>query len=485
MKSYKTINDKWLIDMFKEPDKVGNSAGAYNYVPLVFRASRLRANAISKVPIRLFSKDDEKKEMPWPFQTDSKRFMWITEMSVCINGAAYWTPVKRGNVIIDYEYLNPYDMTVKVDKTEKDGYKVEFTQTSTGDKWINVPRRGIYELLYFHEFNLQSPWLPGTSMAHNALGDVQLIQYLQRFASHFFENGAQPTAIVSMENASDDEIKRVENWFKIKATGIGNAFRAIGVRAGSMVVKFLTPPLKDLVIPELHEQARRNTALSFEIPITMLEDAANFATAVSGREGYYEDTVIPRSGQFMGDLNEQLFSKFKQVAVQDFYELSMFQQDESQRAAVASSYYAITSDKVLAFELAGVELSDEQLARLEKIDEPEPETKPEDKPTDQTENKPDEQPEDDAIFTEDDLKRWKKKAIERVKKGKPASFEFESEHITAKDRERIEAGLKNALTIGDVVAVFEVPQDEAGISEKLEKLINGLYLLTEGANEPV
>ena len=484
MKSYKTINDKWILDIFKEPDKVGNSEGVYNYVPLVFRASRLRANAISKVPIRIFSKDESKNEMDWPYQTDSKRFMWITEMSVCINGAAYWTPVNRGNVIIDYEYLNPYDMTVKVDKTAKDGYAIYFSQTSTGEKWINVPRRGIYELLYFHEFNLQSPWLPGTSMASNALGDVQLIQYLQRFASHFFENGAQPTAIVSMDNVSDDEVKRVEGWFKRKITGIGNAFNTLGVRS-PFDVKFITPPLKDLVIPELHEQARRNTALSFEIPITMLEDAANFATAISGREGYYEDTVIPRSGQFMGDLNEQLFSKLNQVAVQDFYELSMFQEDESQRANVASSYYAITGDKVLAFELAGVELSVEQLARLEKIEEPEPEPKPENKPVEQTENKPDEQPEDEIDQADEDMKRWKKVAINRVKKGKFALCEFESEHITAKDRERIEYGLKQALTIGDVVAVFEVPTDPTGISEKLEKLINGLYLLTEGANEPV
>ena len=79
MKAYKTINDQWLRDMFKEPDKVSNSQSAYDFVPLVFRASRLRANAISKVPIRIYDKYDDKKEMKWEFQTTSKRFMWITD----------------------------------------------------------------------------------------------------------------------------------------------------------------------------------------------------------------------------------------------------------------------------------------------------------------------------------------------------------------------------------------------------------------------
>jgi len=446
MKAYKTINDQWLRDMFKEPDKVSNSQSAYDFVPLVFRASRLRANAISKVPIRIYDKYDDKKEIKWEFQTDSKRFMWITEMSMCIAGAAYWTPVMRGSKVIDYEYLNPYDMHVKVEKTESDGYAIRFHQTSTGEKWVNIPRRGIYELLYFHEFNLQSPYLPGPSMAQNALGDVQLIQYLQRFASHFFENGAQPVTLLAMENVGDDERKRVENWFKRAATGIGNAFAVLGVRAGLITPTILTPPIKDLVIPELHEQARRNTALSFEVPITMLEDAANFATAKSHHVEFYEDTTIPRSGQLMGDLNEQLFSKTNMVAVQDFNELAMFQEDETKRADVATKYYTITNDMQLSFELAGVELSAEQLARLQKDAVQEQETTTTDKQDEKQDGK------DDPM--QEDLKRWQRKATKRLKDGKGAVCEFESEHIPESIKGAILGALEAVQSVRDIADIF-------------------------------
>jgi hypothetical protein len=283
-------------------------------------------------------------------------------------------------------------------------------------------------------------------MAQNALGDVQLIQYLQRFASHFFENGAQPVTLLAMENVGDDERKRVENWFKRAATGIGNAFAVLGVRAGLITPTILTPPIKDLVIPELHEQARRNTALSFEVPITMLEDAANFATAKSHHVEFYEDTTIPRSGQLMGDLNEQLFSKTNMVAVQDFNELAMFQEDETKRADVATKYYTITNDMQLSFELAGVELSAEQLARLQKDAVQEKETPSTDKQDEKQDDK------DDPM--QEDLKRWQRKATKRLKDGKGAVCEFESEHIPESIKGAILGALEAVQSVRDIADIF-------------------------------
>lgn len=476
-------NAAWWEDIIgKEPNEVKTVTSAYSYVPLVYRAVNLRANAVSS-PEFVVTKKDGNDKVEWPFETYAQDMIWRIEASLCLAGFSCWTPVKQGQQTIDWEELNPFDIEIKVEKSNIDGTVILFKQKSTGETWINKPRRNYYEMFYISEYNPQSMYLPGKSKADVVLGDAGLLQYLQVFSSKFFEGGAINVTLLGMENVSDDEIKRTENFFKRAATGIGNAFRILGVRAGAIQPTSLTQPIKDLVIPELHKQARQNVAVGFEIPHNMLEDADSLASGVEQHQGFYEDTIKPRGRKIVNEINKQMLDRAGIVGYQDFNKLSIFQEDEAERAASLSNHYAVTGDILLSYELAGYELTDEQKARLEKLTETEPEVQQE--PETQTENKPDEQEEDEQDQTDEDMKRWKKKAIERVKKGKPALCEFDSEHITAKDRERIEHGLKQALTVSDVVAVFEVPQDEAGIAEKLEKLINGLYLLTEGTNEPV
>lgn len=477
------INMRWLEQWVNgEPDAVKTTTAAYAYVPLVYRAVRLRAGAVSKAEVVL-TRGDDTEPIDWMYETDPQDMLWHIEANLCLAGMSCWTPVKRGAQVVDWEELNPFDIEVRTEKTAKDGTVIYFKQKSTGEQWVNAPRRNQYEMLYIPEYNPQNPLLPGQSMAAVSLGDSGLLQYLQIFASKFFEGGAMPVTLLAIDQASDAEIKRVEGFFKRSASGIKNAFKILGVRAGAIQPTMLTQPIKDLAIPELHQQARHNMAVGFEIPQTMLEDAANFATAIEHHQGFYEDTVMPRSRMITNAMTRQMFKGYIKVT-QNFNKLSMFQVDEEMRARVVSSYYAVTGDKVMAFELAGVELSDDQLAKLEdKQDEKD------ERVDEMTANLTGDKPEEDKPEEEDpaneDMKRWKRKALKRLKDGKPAYCEFASEYIPAELSEQIKAGLQNAVTIDDVIAVFEVPKVEEGIEVKLDKLIDTLYQLTGGVNEPV
>ena len=65
---------------------------------------------------------------------------------------------------------------------------------------------------------------------------------------------------------------------------------------GKVTPQTLTPPPKDLEMKELNNQARHNVAMAFGIPQTMLEDAANYATAGEHRLSFWQDTVRPAGG---------------------------------------------------------------------------------------------------------------------------------------------------------------------------------------------
>ncbi len=72
--------------------------------------------------------------------------------------------------------------------------------------------------------------------------------------------------------------------------------------------------------------------MAFGIPQTLLEDAANYATAAEHRRSFYQETVLPRAAWLEGILNEQLFYplglrfRFRPDL------LEIFQQDEMAKA---------------------------------------------------------------------------------------------------------------------------------------------------------
>jgi hypothetical protein len=124
----------------------------------------------------------------------------------------------------------------------------------------------------------------------------------------------------------------------------------------------------------------------------------------------------------------------------------MFQEDETKRADVATKYYTITNDMQLSFELAGVELSAEQLARLQKDAVQEKETPSTDKQDEKQDDK------DDPM--QEDLKRWQRKATKRLKDGKGAVCEFESEHIPESIKGAILGALEAVQSVRDIADIF-------------------------------
>jgi HK97 family phage portal protein len=448
----------WARDLQESPDRVSSTSEAYAYVPLIFRALRLRCDAVASVPERI-TKGEQPAEWPWK-ETPLPELLWRTEASLLLTGAAYWLKLRNRVKVLGIQWLNPLTMSVHTEAVDEvvrgirtTRRRIYFEQSAGGEE----PRRfEADEIVYFREFNPANDVGPGVSAVQVALTDAQLMRYMSRFAARFFEGGAMPVTMVGVENAqlSPSERERVEGFFKRSITSISNAFKVLVLSAG-IKPAVLTPPLNTLAMPELSDASRRNIASAFGIPQTMLEDAANYATAREHRLSFWQDTVRPREVIIEGGINRQLLEPLGYHLELAWNEMDVFQADEAERAESLQRLVTAGFPLDLAAEVLGMELTDEQWERLrDEVERKNDEARRVLAEADPANSVGQNQANADADVSAE-MRRWERKALRRIKDGKPAVCEFESEVIPDSLAAVISEGLSAASTPDEVKAVFD------------------------------
>lgn len=478
------ISDDELERYTTKKHKVTGAISTYRLVPYVYRAVRIRCNALSSVPVRIENKDS-REEVEWPFEDviSPSEFLWKTEASLVIYGAAFWLKNKMGTKIVGLQYLNPSTMKVEADV---DGKNLKFTQQIGERLWGPWSED---DIIYIAEYDPTQDVQPGVSPLQVALANAGLEHYMATFASLFFEHGAMPVTLLSTERpVSKEERDRTERKLIGAIAGLANAFRVRILRGGGMTQPItLTPDLDNLALKDLDEQARRKIMSALEVPITMLEDAANYATAGEHRMSFYQDTVRPRGNQIENSLNRQLFYPLNMRMTICFDELDIFQQDEASRA---ESLAKLVESKVpldLAMEILGYDLTEDQWDRIKEVIERAEELtesllgQPASPGNPPPGGQPSGQPETNQVIetagvskakdrianwprpnqgTLEEAKRelanWQKKSLDALAKGKGAGVIWRSEYLPQEIAGNIHIGLTGALTEEDVRNVFDV-----------------------------
>lgn len=433
--TYKTItNVPGWVEMLTSDGVPDSVATLYKRVPILFRAVQLRCDAISSVPIALMKGEEE--EVAWPYPTKLGELLWRWEASLLLSGAAFGEIItNKSGYRKDVNYRNPFDMSVKYDKGV-----INFKQNSSGASWNNDLRSGKYEMVYLAEYDTVQDLLPGVGSAMASTVDAKLLYAISKFPEMYFEGGAMPVTLLGVDTNDRNEIERVQNWFKRSATAVKNAFRVMGIRAGSLTATTLTPPLKDLAFPELNDIAKDNIAMAFGIKQTLLDsEAANYATAQEDRLAFYEDTIKPRARKFEDALNTQLLARDGLRLEFRFNEMDLFQEDENDRADLLNKLTAAGLPIEVALELAGYKLTDEQAARLESHQEQ----------LDQRGERP--ATVDPQV---DELRKWQKMAEKRIKEGK-AIREFETTVIEPSLHGAITGALETVKSVEEVKHLFD------------------------------
>lgn len=455
LKSGVVINDAWLTQLSEgaqaQASRVTTPAEAYARVPLVFKALRLRANALVRVPRKWFVNGKEVEAWPYEDILPFKRALWQTEAGRLWSGAGYWLRLRnRYRYDKGMQVLNPSTMKVNY----ADGV-FSFTQNIPGQSartWSDD------EIYYWREWHPTDEINPGISAAAVGLGNAQIMHYLSRFASAFFESGAMPILALGLpDTASPTEVERVENWFKKVASGVRNAWRAIGVK-GEIKPTVITPSFKDMALPDVRNQGIESVADAFEIPETILRgNSASYATATQDWYNFITTTIAPRASEYEDGVNEFLAEQRSTQGVTVKFlpdELPEMQEDEEERAGAFSQYVNAGVPMGIAMNMLGGKIAEEDQAAWDELCRMELERKknPPEPPVMVADDEDEESDVAEELRTE--LRRWHRRTRNDYRRGKAVTKTFLSDSIPDDVRARIMQGLESVKSEADIAELF-------------------------------
>jgi HK97 family phage portal protein len=432
------------VDALKNGEALTSTIDGYNTVPMLYRAVNLRCDAISSVPYHI-TRDGA--NIVWPWAQSYTQLIKETERALLLTGSAFWLKLKKGNVLTGFQALNPQTVTVKFDASKATSGNpfagVTFTQQFRG---VTFGPWTTDDVVYFREPSMTDEVGPGLAPARVALQSAQLAHYLERFASHFFEGGAQPVTIMNLpENMDEAEFQRFKGeWGKF--SGVVNAFRTAFVRSPEIKATVITPPIKDLMLPELQERVVTTIAMTLGVPRTMLEaSAANYATADSDRQSFWRETIVPRLSLYEHIINTQLFAPIGYTLEYHPDELDVMQADEAARAGSLKMLVEAGMPLRGAMQTLGYKNIDETLAM----------TGP-DTVTPEVGAVPDvvgDNVEPTAATRSVDWALLSKKLERRIKAGKTPWCDFDSAVISAEEVKSVMARINYDSTVPDVVRI--------------------------------
>lgn len=440
----------------KKAGELYNTIDAYEKVPMFHRAINLRADAMGTVPYQLTKSGTV---VDYPFTTPIESLIQQSERSLLLTGHAFWLKLYRGRVLYGFQFLNPRSIKVTYHREQQRGADMltglRFTQEIDGQTYAVWTSD---DLIYFREPSVKTDIGEEIAPARVALQSAQLAYYLERFASAFFEHGAQPALVLSLDKSvTPPELERLKSNWSRYVENVSNAFKTFFFR-GDVKAQIVTFPLKEMDMVPIQERAVMNVVSTFGVPRTMIEaSAANYATADSDRQSFWRETIVPRLAFYERVLNEQLFKPLKYSFHFLPQRLDVFQIDE---AARASSLQALVSAGVPlagAMNILGYTDID---AILSGTPEPVPPAEegvmidgtalPQaDVPIERSELMP-----DISAKRLADLQRYEDKAIKRYKPGKSAAVKFDSDALPAYLLDYIDAELQHVKKKSEIADVF-------------------------------
>lgn len=345
--------DSLLADLMAPPGgrielSVENS---YDVVPMVYRCVQLISQAVGSIPFAITDKDGNKAEFEWSGQLKD----WNTRLvgSMLLYGGGYlFKGYNTAKVLKSVAFVSFPTVDIHYDAKKPDGIAGYTRRVGEEDTTDIKP----WEMMAVFIADPSVEAGPGRAPAQVAIQAASLMRAQNQFATSFFERSAIPATIVTVEgDPTDEDLDRLERWWKKLLQGAKSAWESVFLRAG-INVHTVGQPVKDTAMPELMNMARAQVSMAFGVPEDMLSTgAANYATAKTHRVSFWRETVVPHAQTLEAALNKGLFNPLGLSFSFIFEAVESLQQDEATKADMVVKLVAAgIIDKEQAQALLGI-----------------------------------------------------------------------------------------------------------------------------------
>lgn len=428
-------------------DGADNQARLRKLVPWLQKGVSMTGNAVSQLPysIRDQGGNEIADTVAWGAIKDPRRYIKLISSSLC-GGAGYLLMQTTSRAIITLQYV--LASTMKPNYNES-GKLINFTRAIMNKSETIM----LDQVLYF--------WMPDDTVETgpaqvtplvNATLPAELISGMDQSFAIYSKRGFIPPTILGVKGMINQaEREKTEKWWNAFLRGWTQTVAKI-VNGESVTPQTIGAGMDEFrdTYTQISRQQIENIAASFDIPMSLfMSNAANYATANADRKTWYETGIFVTIYQCVEDtLNDQLFSRFGWHMEFEPERLDAFQEDEAGKAtAVATLVNSLAinpKEFILVCDVLGIELSDEQLALIAEMAEPDPDPDPIIAGTASV-----------NVMAADEVAGEMQSWRNFAKKGH--NREFETKHIPPALALRIRAGLKMG---GDVDAVFDALANE-------------------------
>ena len=457
-------NPQWLRDLLTAEESGSTNATLYSKSSWAYSCINIRADALSGIPWEVRKKaegedqgDVVKEDHPLVVALTevNPEMNWVDllralEADLNVKGKGYWLKVYPGNSkksVVGFQRLNPFAMEVKAGRSGID----HFEFTPKGGTPEKIERE---EIIFFRLYDPSNDFgsIPPLEVAES---DIRAEAAADEYLADFFSNYAMPAHIINFKDGNIDknELRRAERRWLDKFRGKGKRHKAQFTSTPEMQVETLGYSIEQLAMGEVREEARRSICGAFRVPMSLAgaSEAANYATLHELRKSLYTETIIPRSDYIASVLNAELVEPHFGEDIEFIFRpdmLDVMQPDkktEAERITLLVNSGTITA---LAGALeAGYTKDDVGPGPFRGMI-----AQPEDNPTDGEVAQ--EEPKEKKSALRVDLEKWCKKSVNRLREGKPALIEFESEHIPFALGMSIAGALETAESQKEVKAIF-------------------------------
>jgi len=292
---------------------------------------------------------------------------------------------------------------------------------------------------------------PRSSPAQAALAAAGVLANIDAFGAAFFARGAIKGTLLTVKgNPPEQERERIRSWWQRLFSGVKDAWSTAVVNADAVTPVVVGEGLESLEKSDLTRSKREDIATALGIPHSLLmSNAANYATAQADRLSLYDVTVRPECSAIADVLNDQVFGPLGYRFQFQPESLDIYKANEEARSASLAALRSAGLPLLMAMDILGYELTEEQRASLERAEAERRAQAQTPLPT----LAPGAEGSVMPASAEEELRTWRKWALRRVRQGKTMR-EFETSDIPAGLAGAISGALEDAATTTDVDLVF-------------------------------